>query len=476
MSEFGFLSVIPPILAIALALISGQVMFSLLCGLFVGFLIIHQGNPLSGFLTTLESIVNVFGNPGNARIIIFTLLIGALLQLMKFAGGISGFVGLIQRRLEAGSSPAPRLRVAAALTGFTIFVESNISILSVGTTFRSVFDRYKISRAKLAYLADSSSAPACILFPLNAWGAYVIGLLAAYESLDPLKVLVLAIPFNFYAVLTLCFVFYIAWSGRDFGPMKSAEQKAAKVNPIPEVSDEPSVSPRALARNMIVPLAVMIFSMPVFLVMTGWEADNTQALGQRVWQALGNGSGSSAVMYAVASALLVLGVWLGLQRQISVATYFEQAYLGMKDILIMAILMALAFAIANLCRELGTGAYVASITQSWLSPVVAPALLFLTSAFVAFATGTSWGTFAIMISIAVPLADAIGLNLYMAVAAVLGGGVFGDHCSPISDTTLVASMAAGCDHIEHVNTQLPYALVVGSLATALYLIVGAALS
>lgn len=476
MSEFGFLSVIPPILAIALALISRQVMFSLLCGLFVGFLIIHQWNPLRGFLMTLESIVNVFGSPGNARIIIFTLLIGALLQLMKFAGGVAGFVGLIQRRLETSHSPEPRLRMAAALTGFTIFVESNISILSVGTTFRSVFDRYKISRAKLAYLADSSSAPACILFPLNAWGAYVIGLLAVYETLDPLQVLVYAIPFNFYAVLTLCFVFYIAWSGRDFGPMKAAEARALQTDATAEAPEAPSASPSARARYMVVPLGVMIFTMPLFLVMTGWSAESTESLGQRVWQALGDGSGSSAVMYAVASALLVLGVWLGWQRKVSVATYFDQAYLGMKDILIMAILMALAFAIANLCRELGTGVYVASITQSWLSPVVAPALLFLTSAFVAFATGTSWGTFAIMISIAVPLAEAIGLNIYMAVAAVLGGGVFGDHCSPISDTTLVASMAAGCDHIEHVSTQLPYALFVGSMATALYLVVGAVLS
>lgn len=476
MSEYGFLSVIPPILAIALALITRQVMFSLLCGLFVGFLIIHQWNPMTGFLMTLESIVNVFGSPGNARIILFTLLIGALLQLMKFAGGVAGFVGLIQRRLESSRSPEPRLRMAAALTGFSIFVESNISILSVGTTFRSVFDRYRMSRAKLAYLADSSSAPACILFPLNAWGAYVIGLLAVYESLDPLQVLVYAIPFNFYAVLTLAFVFYIAWSGRDFGPMKAAEARAAQKEAVAEAPDSISEPARAQARYMIVPLGVMIFSMPLFLVMTGWDAESTQDLGQRIWQSLGNGSGSSAVMYAVASALLILGVWLGLQRKISVATYFDQAYLGMKDILIMAILMALAFAIANLCRDLGTGIYVASITKSWLSPIVAPALLFLTSAFVAFATGTSWGTFAIMISIAVPLAEALGLNIYLAVAAVLGGGVFGDHCSPISDTTLVASMAAGCDHIEHVSTQLPYALFVGSMATALYLLVGAILS
>lgn len=468
MSEYGFLSVIPPVLAIFLAIRTKQVLFSLLIGIFFGWVIISDWNIFSGFLAMMNGIVEVFKSEGNTRTVIFTLLIGALIQLIKHAGGVDGFVNMIQSKLSQTKNPKRSIQMAAGATGFLLFIESNISILAVGTAFRPLFDKYNLAKEKLAYLADSSSAPSCILFPLNAWGAYIMGLLLAYDHLDPFKTLIFAIPFNFYAILTLGLVFYLAWTGKSYGPMKEFEDK----KPEQEITEISITHSSGNPWFMILPLMMMVFSMPLFLVHSGWDASLDGTLGEKVWSSISNGSGSSSVTNAVTVALLFTAIYFGLSKKITIKSFFDQSLLGMKDMLIMSILMVLAFAIGNLCGELGTGVYVADVTSNWLSPSVAPLVLFLTSGFVAFATGTSWGTFAIMISIAVPLAQSVGLNPYLAIAAVLGGGVFGDHCSPISDTTLISSVATKSDHIDHVRTQLPYALFTGGIACILYLIAG----
>jgi len=468
MTDFGFLSILPPIIAIVLAIRTKQVIISLLVGLLLGYIIIAKGNVLDGAINTVEQLVNVFKSAGNTRTVLFTLLIGALIQLIKYSGGVRGFVGRIQRNILKSKKPTSKLQVAAALTGFLIFIESNISILTVGTIFRPLFDRFGISKQKLAYLADSSSAPSCILFPANAWGAYIVGLLSVYEGISPFKTLVYSIPFNVYPLLTLGLVFFLASTNKSFGAMKKFDSSQSDF-----VQSEEELSANSdKARNMLLPLAVMILSMPIFLIMTGWEAANTDSFSENIWIAISNASGSAAVLYAVASAVLFTGIYLAFQKKINLSQFMDESITGMKDMLTMAILMVLAFAIGNLCKDLGTGIYVADVTQSWLAPHFAPAIIFITSCFIAFSTGTSWGTFAIMISIAVPLAQALDLNIYLAVAAVLGGGVFGDHCSPISDTTLIASMASGSDHIDHVRTQLPYALVTGGLSVVAYLILG----
>jgi Na+/H+ antiporter NhaC len=326
-----------------------------------------------------------------------------------------------------------------------------------------------MAKEKLAYLADSSSAPSCILFPLNAWGAYIMGLLLAYPQLDPFKTLVWSIPFNFYPILTLIMVFYLAQSGRSYGAMATFEKQDQK-----RENEEQGNGGNAWL--MIVPLLIMVITMPLFLVFTGWDSSITAPLSEKIWVSIGNGSGSASVLYAITMALTTTGVIYGVKRIVTIKSFFEESLKGMSDMIVMAILMVLAFAIGNLCNALGTGQYVADVTAQWLSPALAPLILFITSCFVAFSTGTSWGTFAIMISIAVPLAETMGINIYLAIAAVLGGGVFGDHCSPISDTTLISSVAARCDHIDHVRTQLPYALTTGAIASVFYLIAGFILS
>jgi tetracycline resistance efflux pump len=470
MNDYGFLSILPPIIAIFLAIRTKQVIYSLLIGIFLGWLILSDWNIIDGFFATMQAIVDVFKSDGNTRTVVFTLLIGALIQLIRHSGGVDGFIHSVQRKLENKSQPKRAIQLSASLTGFLLFIESNISILTVGTAFKPLCDRYGIAKEKLAYLADSSSAPSCILFPINAWGAYIMGLLMAYEHLDPFKTLIYSIPFNFYPLLTLGLVFYLSYTGKSYGPMKQFESNAQPDTSLVQAAAKTSDHK---ARNMILPLIVMVISMPILLIYSGWDAAiQESSLTDRVWVSIGNGSGSFSVMNAVILALMFAAIYYGVQKIISLKSFFEVSIQGMNDMLVMAILMVLAFAIGNMCKELGTGQYVADVTSAWLSPSLAPAILFLTSCFVAFSTGTSWGTFAIMISIGVPLAQSVGLNPFLAIGAVLGGGVFGDHCSPISDTTLISSVATQSDHIDHVRTQLPYALMTGGLATLLYLITG----
>lgn len=464
-SDIGAWSLLPPMIAIGLAIMTRQVVFSLAVGVFSGYLIVAKGHLINGFLDTIDAFVRVFESPGSTRTVIMTLVIGALIQLIKFSGGINGFIEWVQQKLESKENFKGKLQAATALTGFLIFVESNISILTVGTIFAPLYDKYKIPREKLAYLADSSSAPSCILFPLNAWGAYIMSLIMAYETLDPFKILVYSIPFNFYAILTLIFVFWLSLSRREYGPMK---------NMLPRKVDNETLEPhkKSPSFNMIIPILTMVLSMPVFLIYSGWDVTFIGTFSEKVWHSIGNGSGSSAVLNACFTAFILAAILLISQRLINLKILINESFKGMNDMLVMAVMMVFAFAIGNLCNEMGTGDYVARITASWLVPQLAPALIFIISSFIAFATGTSWGTFAIMISIGIPLSISVEANIYLIIAAILGGGVFGDHCSPISDTTLIASVASGCDHIDHVRTQLPYALFTGGLTVVCYLIAG----
>ncbi len=488
--SYGFLSLLPPIIAIVLAIATRQVFISLLVGIFLGFLIINNWNPLLGFFDTIEGLVAVFNDPGNARTVMFCALVGALILFMQKSGGIEGFIQYVNRRLqlaEADGSSRIKVQFLAWLTGLLIFVESSISVLTVGALYRPIADKLGISREKLAYLADSSSAPSSILIPFNGWGAFIMGLLAAEGFSDPFATMMEALTKNFYAWLALLLALFIALSGRDFGPMKRAEERVRNGGPLlpegatPMISEEltdvekkAGVQPRA--RNMIVPILVMVLLMPIMLAYTGWPSALTErpdaGTFDQILFAIGQGSGSTAVLTAVIGSILISMFFYKAQGIMGIREMFDLTLKGVAGMVPIALLILLAFAIGSLCRQLGTGLYVAEVSQAWLSPGLAPALIFVISCFIAFSTGTSWGTFGIMIPIAVPMAQQMGVDPVLAIAAALGGGVFGDHCSPISDTTILSSMASATDHIAHVRTQLPYALIAGGTATLLYLIVG----
>lgn len=491
MDHYSFWSILPPLFAIVLAIKTKQVFVSLLFGIWLGWIIISGGNILTGTAATVQALVDVFKDPGNTRTIMFSSLVGALIAFIQRSGGVDGFINFIHKvltKLEEKNIGNSRklVQLFAWLTGTSIFVESSINALTVGTVYRPIFDKLKIPREKLAYIADSISAPTCILIPMNAWGAYIMGLIAAQGLANPFHVLIAAFPFNFYPMLAMIMVVTIILTGKDFGPMKKAELRARSQGKVISDDATPLISSDVIsletkegikpkAKNMLIPIFTMVSMMPIMLVITGWE--NVENIQQYPWWeqilfAIGQGSGSTSVLYSVLISISVGIILYGTQKIFTFKESIDLIFKGISGLIPLALLMMLAFAIGAVCKELGTGIYIAEVSKSWLSPNFVPLIIFIVACVIAFSTGTSWGTFAIMIAIGVPMANTLGANIYLTIAAALGGGVFGDHCSPISDTTIISSMASASDHIDHVKTQLPYAVTAGSITALIYLILG----
>lgn len=485
--SLGILTLLPPVIAILLAILTRQVFISLTVGIFLGYVILNGGNPWLGFTDTLQGMVDVFADAGNTRTIMFCALVGGLIVFMQRSGGVAGFIEAVNKRLLAsGSSGHKKVQLFAWATGAIIFVESSISVLTVGTLYRPIFDKMGISREKLAYIADSSSAPSSILIPFNGWGAFIMGLLALEGFANPFGTMLQAIGYNFYAIIALLIVPILILSGKDFGPMAKAEARAQGgkllndgATPVvdtelTDIDAKEGIPHRAI--NMIVPIVVMVICMPLMLAYTGWAAAIAKLpdanFGELLFQAIGSGSGSTAVLTAVTISLVVSMLFYKVQGIFGIRESVDLVLKGIAGLIPLALLMLLAFAIGSLCKKLETGIFVAEVARGWLSPGLVPFLVFVVTCFIAFSTGTSWGTFAIMIPIAVPMAAQMEANQLMAIAAVLGGGVFGDHCSPISDTTILSSMASATDHVDHVKTQLPYAGIAGGIAAAMYLAFG----
>jgi len=468
MQEYGWISVLPPLLAIVLAIRTRQVYPSLFLGIWLGWTAMSGWNPVIGLRDTLEATVDTFKDPGNTKVIIFSMMVGALIVLMQHSGGVQGFIrwvsekGLVTNRRSAS--------LLLWLIGVLIFIESNMINLVIGSIGRPLFDKYKVPREKLAYLAHSTSAPVCVMIPFNGWGAVLTGLLVAQQIDQPFFTVLKAVPTNFYAMFAIAMVLIVVVSGRDYGPMARAEKRARETGKVSRdgaqllVTEETiamppkeGVTPRAV--NMILPLAAMVLTVPAGLLITG-GGDITK------------GSGSTAVFWAVIVGIAVGAALYKAQGIFSLKEVLDLVMKGMGGLIPMGLLMVFAFTLGTTCKLIGTGPYVAGLASATIHPALVIPLIFLIACFISFATGTSWGTFAIMIPIAVPLALSLDLNLSLMVSAVMGGGVFGDHSSPISDTTLIASMASACDLIDHVNTQLPYTLTAAGAALVMYLALG----
>ncbi len=462
------LSLAPPLIAIALAIGTRQVYLSLFVGIWLGWTILSGMNPLVGLGAALDGCVATFKDPGDAKVILFSALIGGLIRLTEVSGGVSGFVRWVTDRGWVRSARGAGL-LGWAL-GCLIFIESSITSLVTGAVIKPLADRFGMSRAKLAYICDATSAPICMLIPLNAWGAYTLRLVSEQGGADPLGLLVRGVLLDFYAIIAIILVPLLLHPRFEFGPMRRVEGEArsgADPSRIAEAPIELGDRPQR-ARNMVVPLAVMVLTMPLGLYATGRAAGATGSLTA----VMSAGSGSTSVFWAVLLAIVTAVVlYLG-QRLMRLPEATDETLRGAGDFIGLALLMILAFALGAVCKELGTGRYVANLAAGALSPWSIAPLIFLAAGATAFATGTSWGTFAIFIPIALPAAVALGASPALCLGAVLSGGVFGDHASPLSDTTIVASLAAGCDPITHVRTQLPYALVGAAISTALFGLVG----
>ena len=468
LETYGWLSILPPVVAIALAIKTKQVYLSLGLFIWLGWTIMSGWNPVVGLIHSVDTFVAQVTNPDNARVLIFSSLIGAMITLSQASGGTEGFVGWVDRSGLAKSKMSVGLLTITVSAG--VFLESTFSLLVSGSVARPLFDKARISREKLAYIIDATCAPKLILIPLNAWGAYIAGLLLAQDVNNVNALLAGAVAFNFYAILAILLAITVGVFGWDVGPMKEAERRVAEEGKLLRDGAEPMVSadvtmtepkPGTPLRtvNMVLPILTMVVTVPVVLWITG---DGNIRLG----------SGSHAVLWGVIVGVLLAVVMYRLQGILSIKESTDHIMKGVQGLIPVVIVLSLAFAIGATTRALGTGEFVAEAARRTLNPGFVPALVFLLACFIAFSTGTSWGTFAIMIPIVMPMIELLGLHPALAVAAALGGGIFGDHCSPISDTTIVASMASATDHIDHVRTQLPYALTAASGATILFLAFG----
>ncbi len=468
METSGWISVLPPMLAIALAIKTKQVYPSLFFGIWLGWTALNKWNPLTGLRYTLEAAIDIFKDSSNTKVIIFSMMVGALIIMMQHSGGVSGFIrwvsqnGLVKNRRSTG--------LLLWIIGVMIFIESNMINLVIGSIGRPIFDKFKVPREKLAYLAHSTSCPVCVMIPFNGWGAVLTGLLLAQQVENPFFMVLKAVTTNFYAMFTILLVLFIIITQKDFGPMSKAEQRAKESGKLVRDGAQLLVSEETIAMpvkegvksrpvNMIVPLIAMVAMVPIGLLITGRGR-------------IEHGSGSTAVFWAVLMGIFAAAVIYKVQKIFSLKEVLDLVMKGMGGLIPMGLLMVFAFTMGATCKTMGTGPYVAGLATATIHPALVTPLVFLVACFISFATGTSWGTFAIMMPIAVPLAQNMGLNLSLMVSAVMGGGVFGDHCSPVSDTTIISSMATACDPIDHVNTQLPYALTAAGGALIFYLLFG----
>jgi len=492
----GWISIIPPLVAIGLALIFKDVLVSLFLGIFVGALALAGWNPFAAFAASIgDFIVPALMHEDHAPIIIFSLLLGGMVGVISKSGGTRGIV----ERLAPYAKDARSGQLATWLMGVVIFFDDYANTLIVGSTMRPVTDRLRISREKLAYIVDSTAAPVASVVPISTWIGFEVGLIATAltalelpgEPYSAFNVFIASIPYRFYPLFALVLGFTIAATRKDVGPMLVAERRAVHDGHLIHPDDTPlaDYQSRELeppdgtpyrARNAVLPIAVVIGVTLYGLIHTGIADLGDEGAGLGFWpwvrEVFAHGDSYSALLWASLSGV-ALGVLLPVsQKLLTLRDAMTGVMEGFKAMLLAMVVLVLAWSIGAVCGELHTADWLVGIAEGVLSPHWLPALVFVLSAFVAFATGTSWGAMGILMPLVIPLIHGIATHaghapgsamyttfLVGTVSSVLAGTVWGDHCSPISDTTILSSMASGSDHIAHVRTQLPYALALGVL-------------
>ncbi len=456
MENANVLSIIIPILTIVLAIYTKDVVISLLGGIFLGKLVLNDYDILGTFIKLSDDFIALFAEGWIAKTIIFALLVGSIIKIITKSGSIDSFINYISTHSKSIDSPKGALMLAYIL-GIVIFIESSITSLVAGTVAKPLCDKNGVSREKLAFVCDSTSAPICSLIPINAWGALLLGLIStaliahSASQADALRYLLEGILFNFYSILVVAIVFIFIVFDINIGPMKYTI-------PVP-TDDSIETGSDSSLMDMLFPILMLIVVVFVAMFYTG-KGDIFQ------------GSGSTSVFYSVLVTLVASYIYYRVKGKITHKAFFESFYEGIADMIPIAIILLLAFLIGNTIKDLGTATYLSSLLEGNIPPFLLPFLIFLTASLTAFATGTSWGTFSIMMPIAISLAFTMDLHIPLVIGAVISGGVFGDHVSPISDTTIISSMASGSDHISHVTTQIPYALIGAGIASVLFIIFG----
>ncbi|WP_049752238.1 Na+/H+ antiporter NhaC family protein [Sulfurimonas denitrificans] len=377
------------------------------------------------------------------------------MALIEKSGGIDGFVDFMQHKTGVVKSPRSALMLSYVI-GIFIFIESTITSLIAGAVGKPFCYKYKIPSAKLAFVCDSTAAPVSSLIVLNGWGALLLGLITTQISLnslnlDAIGVLMHSVLYNFYAMAALLVTFIAIWFNIDIGAMKKAEHKPKK--------DELKSQKSQTMFYMLLPILLMVFFVFLFLYITG----NGDIL---------KGSGSSSIFYTMLSTLLFTLFYFVGTKNMSLSLWGKTALGGALKLVPIALILLFAFGIGEITTELKTGNFLASLVSQNLNVIFLAPVIFIIASLISLSTGTSWGTFSIMIPIAIPMALSMDANMALCVGAAISGGVFGDHCSPISDTTIISAMASDCDLVEHTNTQLPYAFISWGISLVLFIVFG----
>lgn len=510
MESFGILGLIPPVLTIALAFITKDVIVSLFLGILSGALIVAGGNPIAAVLNLTDGLANVLVDGWNIRIFLFCALLGGLVGMLSRTGSSRAFGRWAAKKIN---SPKTSM-LMAWFCGILIFIDDYFNSLAVGTIMRPITDKNNVSRAKLSYILDCTAAPVCILVPISSWVITVMSYLRDSEGfsvfadagINEFSYFIRSVPYNVYALLTLIMVLYLALSGKDFGPMKKSESLAKKGILFNEeygdatgevVMDGDEKADKARGFDMLLPIIVLVASALIMFPMTTYlstassegislsAAMGTMTLGD----AFNNTDASVALFYSAIITIFISYVYYLCRGLFSIKEASEALIEGIKSMVPALIILVMAWTIGGIIKSspadggLGLASYLSEVVVGGGFPLgLVPVIVFVLSALTAFATGTSWGTFAIMLPITMPIAVGLGqaMNLefsallnstLICTSAVLGGAVFGDHASPISDSTILSSTGAGCPHLEHVATQLPYAITV-AVCTGIGFLVG----
>jgi len=489
----SWIAILPPVLTIAIALITKRVVPALFVGIWMGAWAINDFGLFglwTGLLDTFQVFVaNALSNPDHTAIVLFSMMVGGMVGIISRNGGMQGIVNHIVKWADS----ARHACLATASLGCAIFFDDYANTLVVGNTMRPVTDSMRVSRAKLAYIVDSTAAPVACIAVVTTWIGYEIGLIGDSISKMPgleaeaYLLFLNTIPYSFYPILAIAFVFMVSATGRDFGPMLEAEKHAQENGSEHPDGDQgndqeaeglrPVDGKPQRAFNAYIPVLVMVFGMLIGLYVTGKEAVADMA-DPSLQDIIGNANSYTALMWSslasmMAAALLTLG-----QRIMGLEEVINSWFHGVRSMLMAMIILILAWSLGEVTDILKTADFLVSVLGDSLPVFILPTIVFLLAAATAFATGSSWGAMGILFPLAMPLTWAVMVSqgqagpehmhiLYSSVSAILAGAVWGDHCSPISDTTILSSLASGCDHIEHVRTQLPYAMTVGGVAILL---------
>src|SRR5690554_100822 len=475
MGDFGILSLLPPLLAIVLAFITKNVLLSLFCGVLVGATMLAGGNIILGFVDTVgEYLIPQMGDSWNASVILMTLFVGVFSALLERGGGAQAFGRAMEKKIRTRK----QAQTATWLGGLMVFFSDSSNSVLLGPIFKPITDRVKVSREKLAYICDSTASSIPLLLPITAWGAYIMGILRNElpEGTNLFSVLAQSAPYNIYTIAAIVMVLMIAITGFDFGPMKRAEDRAKKEGKVladgasplkKELSKELPTNAKPTIWDMIVPLLSLIITLFVVFLWTGGFPEVGFV------EALSNADTMLGLSVAFFVGAIVASIFTRKSRVLKGKEIFSTWTDGFSQMIEAILILVLSWCIGAVTSDVGTAAYIVEITQGLITPGVMFVVIFAAAAVTGFSTGTSWGTFAIFLPIAVPLAIANDISIYPAIGAALAGGLFGDHCSPISDSTVLASLGASSDHLDHVKTQLPYAISAAIASVVGYMIVAA---